>query len=419
MTKRAGIFGIVSILGLFALLHIGFANDEISPRALGATLVGGIAFLLMATSIFLATRPSVLEDAFGGLDRMYQVHKTCGVIATILVLVHFFASPKEIPEGIVATADVTFPSSPLGMAGMILLVVLVIVTLNRKIAYHRWRMPHKLMGVVFVLIVAHFMTAPEFFFDRFGPSGLLLILAGIVGILSYGYSMFGMNRASAKTYVIDAVNKMERATEVVLSPIGDALQFKPGQFAFVEVKGDGFSEPHPFTISSAPDEDKLRFTIKVLGDWTRKVREELTPGLEVDVRGPYGRFDTSHADNKQVWIAGGIGVTPFLSTIRGLKDGDDREIYLVYAVREGAEALFFDELREKLTMMPNMKLILLESNNGEFCKVEKIKEKLGTSMTSFDYFLCGPRVMTSSIIKDLKSEGVAANKIHTEAFEFR
>lgn len=60
-----------------------------------------------------------------------------------------------------------------------------------------------------------------------------------------------------------------------------------------------------FGLLAEGTEDRLSFTMKVLGDWKRKVREELELGGEVLVRGPYGRFDASSTDcKKQVWIAG-------------------------------------------------------------------------------------------------------------------
>ena len=158
------------------------------------------------------------------------------------------------------------------------------------------------------------------------------------------YTMFGMNKRTAMRFTIEAVNSMERATEVVLKPVGEMLNFKPGQFAFVEIQGKEWSEPHPFTISSAPNEDRLRLTMKVLGDWTRKVREELHPGGEVIVRGPYGRFDASTAEcRKQVWIAGGIGLTPFLSKLRAMDEKDDRDIQL--EIKKCTYRMYFRNLK--------------------------------------------------------------------------
>lgn len=416
---RSGVLAIFLVLVAFAAIHLGFSQSLVGTQATATSLVGGIAFLLMTTSIFLATRPRLVEDAFGGLDQMYQVHKKCGVVAGLLVLVHFFMSPKEMPPEFAEFAGELAPSAPLGMIAMILLIISLAITLNRKIAYHRWRLPHKAMGLVYFLIVGHMVTTPTVFFNTYGPSGLFLVVAAAVGVLSYFYSMFGMNRKTALRYSIEAVNQLERATEVVLKPLKERLQFKPGQFAFVEVQAKGFNEVHPFTISSGTDDDKLRFTMKVLGDWTRKVREELQPGTEVVVRGPYGRFDCAKAGNKQVWLAGGIGVTPFLSSLRSMKPDDPREISFVYAVREKSEAVFLDEIMQRAEELGNVKVVLLESNVGNFARVDMMKEKLAGQLTDYDFFLCGPKAMVNGLSKDLKKEGVAKGSIHTEAFEFR
>ena len=305
------------------------------------------------------------------------------------------------------------------MLAMILLVVLVIVALNRKIAYSRWRPSHKLMGLVYLAVIGHFMTAPGVFFERFSPSGLMLILAAVIGVLAFLYSVFGMNRRTALAYSIEAVNALERATEMVLKPIGQPLKHRPGQFAFVEIEGKGWSEPHPFTISSAPGEDRLRFTVKVLGDWTRKVREDLQPGGKAKVRGPYGLFDTSKGGTKQIWLAGGIGLTPFLSMIRAMEPNDERQIHFVYAARNRDEAIFLDELEARAAELGNVTLVPLFSDEGSFARVDMMKAKLPDPLDTYDYFLCGPRPMIDGLIKGLRKEGVPRARIHTEAFEFR
>lgn len=419
MLKRTGILLIIAMLALFAGLHLGLAPDTHEPRTTGATMLGGMAFLLMTISILLSTRMKTAENLFGGLDRMYQVHKYCGVIAGLLVLAHFFGVPKELPPGADPQVMSLFPSGPLGMLALILLAISLAITLNRKIPYHRWRLPHKAMGLVYFLVIGHFMTAPSIFFERFGPSGLMLMAAAAIGVVSYIYSMFGLNRRTALEYTIEKVNALERATEIVLKPVGTSLDHKAGQFAFVEVQGKGWDEPHPFTISSAPGEDRLRFTMKVLGDWTRKVREELKPGASVVVRGPHGCFDTTKAGKKQIWLAGGVGLTPFLSSIRDMKPGDDRDIHLVYAARDVNDAIFLEELKERAAALGNVTLVPLFSDEGNFARVDIMKTKLSDPLDTYDYFLCGPKPMVDSLIRDLKAQGVARARIHTEAFEFR
>ena len=382
-------------------------------------MLGGIAFLLMTSSIILSTRLEILEDWFGGLDRMYQVHRVAGVLAALTALMHFFGVPKELPVGIDPVANPLIPSSPLGMLGLIFLVIGLFVALNRKIRYSRWRPTHKVMALVYVMVIGHFMTAPGIFFERFSASGIILVLSATVGSAALLYSLFGMNKRTALPFTIEAVNTLERATEVVLKPADRMLDFNPGQFAFVEIEGKGWNEPHPFTISSAPGEDKLRFTMKVLGDWTRKIREELQPGGKVQVRGPYGRFDTAKAGKKQIWLAGGIGITPFLSKVRAMEMGDERQIHLVYAAREEQDAIFLDELKDHAARLGNVTLVPRFSDEGNYARVDMMKQKLSDPLNTYDYFLCGPSPMVNSIMTDLKREGVSRNKIHTEVFEFR
>ncbi len=419
MLKKKGVYAIVALILVFAVVHLAFPPEQHDPRTTGTVMLGGIAFLLMTSSIFLSTRLEVFEVWFGGLDRMYQVHRVAGVFAAITALVHFFGVPKEIPEGVDPVANAIFPSGPLGMLGLIFLIIGLFIALNRKIRYSRWRPTHKVMGLVYFLIIGHFMTAPGIFFERFSASGIILIPAAIVGVIALLYSVFGMNKRTALPFTIEAVNALERATEVVLKPVDKMLDFKPGQFAFVEIEGRGWDEPHPFTISSAPSEGQLRITMKVLGDWTRKVREKLQPGGKVQIRGPYGRFDTTNAGKKQVWLAGGIGLTPFLSKVRAMEEGDDRQIHLVYAAREKQDAIFLDELKERAAKLSNLTLVPLFSDEGNFARVDMMKQKLPDPLNTYEYFMCGPTPMVHGIMADLKKEGVGREKIHTEAFEFR
>ncbi|MEM9068366.1 MAG: hypothetical protein AAGE52_07660 [Myxococcota bacterium] len=138
------------------------------------------------------------------------------------------------------------------------------------------------------------------------------------------------------------------------------------------------------------------------------------------MRGPYGRFNSSPpGDAKQVWVAGGIGVTPFLSMIRAMQPGDPREVHFVYAARSRNEALFLDELVTRVEKTPNVTLHTLFSDEGEFARIDAARQRLPDSLTQYEYFMCGPRPMVAALMRGLRSEGVRRSQIHTEAFEFR
>lgn len=419
MKAYKGILGILSILLLFVVAHLGFSIPEAGQQATAATLIGGLAFLLITVSIFLSTRPQFLEDTFGGLDRIYQVHKVCGISAGLLVLLHFLAAPKSVPIGFDSETISLTPSLPLGMLALISLVLSLALTLNRKIPYHRWRVMHRAMGLIYIIAIIHLITIPSIFFERFGLSGIILLIASSVGVLSYFYNALGLNRHTSFLYTIEAVNQLERAVEIELRPKAEVMNFTAGQFAFLEIQGEGLQEPHPFSISSSPNDKTIRFTIRVLGDWTRKIREEIKAGTEAILRGPYGRFKSDFSEKKQIWMAGGIGITPFLSMLRDMKQDDDREIHLVYAVREKKEALFLEEISNKVSQLHGLKLVLLESSLGEYARVDIMKMKLPDSISEYGYYLCGPKSMVNGIAKDLRKEGILRSKIHTEAFEFR
>ena len=112
MLQKKGIYAIAGLILVFAVVHLAFPPEHHDARTTGTVMFGGIAFLLMTSSIILSTRLSVFEDWFGGLDRMYQVHRVAGVFAALSALVHFFGVPKELPEGADPVANALFPSVP-------------------------------------------------------------------------------------------------------------------------------------------------------------------------------------------------------------------------------------------------------------------------------------------------------------------
>lgn len=417
--------GVKIILGslvVFAAVHFGLSWGEHGVRAMIATYLGGVALILMCWAILISVRPSRWEDMFGGLDKMYLAHKMMGVAILVLILAHFFAIPKldvtdRLPaEGFAKWVGV--PAGPVGMVTMILLILSVVIALNRKIHYQTWLKPHRLMGVLFGLAVFHMLLTPTQLFYGKSVSGMVLFVVGIVGVAAYLYRQF-VREKPRHAYSLEAVNTLERATELVLTPTGAAMDHIPGQFAFLRIREKGFDESHPFTISSAPGADKLRFTTKVLGDFTRRIRDDLQPGAAAVIEGPYGRFDMDIPTRAQVWVAGGVGITPYLSAVRAMKPGDDREVLLIICVQETEQALFLDEIKDVFAGQDNKTVLVLQSNEGEFCTSDLIAEKLGGSLADRAFFLCGPRPMVDGLKKGLTKAGVSAADIHNEAFEFR
>ncbi|NEQ04402.1 hypothetical protein, partial [Moorena sp. SIO3F7] len=86
MLRLQGINLIIGTIVLFIALHLTFAPEHHTVRTTGSTLLGGISFLLMTFSVVLATRLEIFEEMFGGLDRMYQVHRVAGTFTAVFAL---------------------------------------------------------------------------------------------------------------------------------------------------------------------------------------------------------------------------------------------------------------------------------------------------------------------------------------------
>jgi len=403
--------------------------------------------ICMVIGLLLSARPRAVEGSFGGLDRMYTLHKYLGVASLLLFIAHYATVPGGGPEGDAAAAGATviesaappsaseepldsgeeaegeeeLPIDLVGLIAMIGLTLLIIVTLNRKIPYHRWIPTHRFMGLFFAVVSIHVLLVrydgEEMPFASAPGAALSLLL--LAGLTAYAYKQLIHPRRGKHAFTVAAVNRLERATEVVLKPRDRVFPFEPGQFAFITVDTAGFREAHPFTISSGAGESTLRFTMKVLGDYTRRVRGDLATGTEAAIEGPYGRFMPLRGPGKQVWIAGGIGITPFLSVLRTMTAEHGKSIRLYYCVRAAREALFLGEMEARAAELDGVTIKVIDSDTGARIDAAVIERDLGGGLGDWSYYFCGPKPMTVAVSGGLAERGVPARHMHAEEFEFR
>ncbi len=439
MNLRKGVWGIVALFAAYTTLYWHHVTAAAMPfDAQFSYFVASCSVICMALGLLLSARPRAVETSFGGLDRMYKLHKYLGIAAMALFIAHYATVPGGPDEDVAATAAVSveeeaLPAEPpgeeeeglpidlFGMIAMVGFTLLIVITLNRKIPYHRWVATHRFMGVFFAVAGVHvsmvLYEGEEIAF--FSAPGMFLAFMLLAGLAGGFYKRFLYPRKEKHRFTLAEVNSLERATEVVLRPKDGMFSFEPGQFAFITIDTDGFREAHPFTISSGAKEDRLRFTVKVLGDYTRRVREDLTMGADVAVEGPYGRFSPLGGSEKQVWVAGGIGITPFLSVLRTMEPGHGRAVRLYYCVRAAREALFLSELRARAAELENVTVTLFDSEVGARIDADAIVTDLGGAFGEWNYYLCGPKPMVEAVSGGLRKRGVSRKSVHKEEFEFR
>jgi predicted ferric reductase len=157
--------------------------------------------------------------------------------------------------------------------------------------------------------------------------------------------------------------------------------------------------------------------VKAVGDYTRAMRR-LEAGAEAVVEGPYGSFSSDAKPNgHQIWLAGGIGVTPFLSMARSLDSGEGPAIDLYYCVEHEEEAHFLDELRAIADRRGDFRVVVVPRDTAGFLTATRLARE-HEDLVSSDVLICGPPAMIESLRAQLEAEGVPGEQVHAEEFGF-
>lgn len=386
------------------------------PLAIFSQYLGSIALVVMGISQLLATRGRWLEAVFGGLDRIYVLHKWLGISAMAMILVHDTVDAEIDGKG--PETLLTDLGETLGEISLYGLLILVTISLVTFIPYHLWHWTHRFMGALFAFGAAHYLMIMKPF-SVLDPLGLYIASFCLLGILCYVYTLIPIgSRAATHRYRVSETHADGGALVVELEPEARGLRHQAGQFAFLRFHVDGAEEIHPFSISSAPRDDRsLRFTMKSLGDWTRAAPSRLEPGTMVSVEGPFGHF-LKRRKEPQVWIAAGVGITPFVGAVESLQaDGPPVDLY--YCFRSRAKAPHLAEI-ERLAADNNVvQLHLAESGKDPRLNAVRIWRDIGDDLTRRHVSFCGPTSMAKSLRDDLGKHGVSPRRFHSEAFEIR
>jgi predicted ferric reductase len=443
-------------------VHGRFVAREIGPAVIGALVVaqavlwavaqpggeptrryvgqlfGAESILLLAIGLVLiSTLPSV-EEWFDGIDKAAIWHRRVAITGLVLLAPHVLLSSN--PNG-------TALGGPLGAIGAIGLVALalwailprwrsvvpaplrgLVVALRgapvvrdvRRIfgGYERWRALHRTTGLFVAAGFVHgvldgtpFSSAPVLRWSY--------VAIGAVGLGFYVYrELLARFFLSLHDYEVDAVREIDEGlVEIAMRPIGRPVHFVPGQFAMVYLEAKDGWHRHPFTISSAPHEDVVRVTVKALGDYTSRLLELIEPGMPAVIGGPHGRFSHWRGTDRQVWIAGGVGVAPFLSWLRAL-DGDLPHRVDFFYTADG-EAPFTSEIREIADRHESLRAHVIDTSVEGRLTPERVLAAADGDRSGLSIFMCGPQAMVRSFETQLRLAGVSSRRIHREHFDWR
>ena len=209
------------------------------------------------------------------------------------------------------------------------------------------------------------------------------------------------------------------------------FQFRAGQSIDLTLlnppETDGEGDSRAFTIASSPFDNDLMIATRMRDTAFKRVLRKASPGLQVRIDGPGGSFVLHRKSEKPaVFLAGGIGITPFLSIIRQAgHDQSPHHLYLFYSNRRPEDAAFLDLLSEATKENPNFHLIATmtqmdkshrewKSETGYINK--DILTKHLPSLQGPIYYLAGPPAMVAAMRRTLIEAGVDEDDIRTEEF---
>jgi predicted ferric reductase len=405
------------------------------PLKSASQLLALLGTVLLSMTLVLSTRLSFLEDWLGGIDKIFQAHHWLGALGFVFLLNHpVLLAIQALPS--VQTAARYFVltenfSYNLGVIGLFLMVLGFCCMIFMTLPYHWWHKTHQILGWGFLFGGAHgFLVGSDVGVSL--PLKLWLLLWVSAAACATLYTLIWQKfLAPRKWYKVAELEQRNDILLIKLKPIGSKpLQFKAGQFVQTTFFSAAISqESHPFSIVSGPNQLYLKLAIKLTGDYT-KLLPALNPGDLAAVVGPFGRFGQLNDEGEvavpsaltvgtsRVWVAAGIGATPFLSLLeQEAESANQSEVWFFYCYRNQADAVFTTEIESLLQKTPWVHFVPWQSSLKKRLNVQKIAEQVDLK-SLHTFLLCGPTPFMTTLEAQAVAMGISPNKIQYEAFDF-
>jgi ferredoxin-NADP reductase len=211
----------------------------------------------------------------------------------------------------------------------------------------------------------------------------------------------------------------------------EGFQFKPGQYLDITLvdppETDAEGNIRSLSIASAPEDEHLLVATRMRDTAFKRVLRMSPADLEVTMEGPMGSFTLHNNSAKPaVFLAGGIGITPFSSIIRhATKAGLTHRLYLFYSNRRPEDAAFMNILNDLAKANSNFRFIPSMSEmsksaqtwNGEsgFINQDMLARHL-PNLQGPIYYIAGPPAMVAAMHQMLSAAGVDEDDLRTEEF---
>ena len=436
----AAVASVAVVAGLWAA-HGGIADLTGAPAA-QLTSLGRLAGLvsadLLLLQVLLMARIPWIERAVGQ-DALARHHRLVGFTSFVLMVAHVgfitvgYAATDQ--RRLAAEAwDLTahYPGMLLAVAAFGLIGMVAVTSVRaarRRLRYESWHLLHLYAYLGVALALPHELwTGNDFTGSAVARAywwTLYLCAAGAIVGFRLGLPLW--RNARHQLRVAKVVHEAPGVVSVQLTGRAlDRLPARAGQFfLFRFLDGPGWTRANPYSLSAVPRSDRLRITVKDLGDGSRRLGR-LRPGTRVLIEGPYGRLTADAREGRgAVLFASGIGITPMRALLEELGAGRG-PVTLIYRASRPEDFLFRDELDRlaaaaggRVFYLPGRRLpgrsSWLPDSAARRGDVEVLRQ-LVPDVAARDVFVCGPDPWMKAVEEAVLAAGVAPERIHSERF---
>jgi len=424
----------LGVIGAMWVFHGGPARSNdlggvITSFGQLAGLAGALSALI---GLLMMSRAPWLERLFG-MDRMAHWHRLIGFTTVsllgghvVLITIGYAIDAHLSLWAQIVDSVLHYPNLVLAIVGFGLMLALAgmsIRAIRGRISYETWWFIHLGAYAAVALAFAHqFSLGADFVDDWWARVYWSLLWLSVAGsLILYRWVLPVVAAYRHRLRVVDVA---EVGPDVVTISLGgrglDRLAAQAGQFFILRILTRGqWWKAHPFSLSAPPDGTTLRFTVKALGDDTTAM-QTIAVGTPIAVEGPYGGFLSYRPTGRKVlFVAGGIGITPF----RGILDDLSRpaaDVTLIYRARSPEDAVFLDELTA-LSAERGFRLVMSYSRWGDPDPHPFAPERLlavAPDLADREAFVVGSPSMISTAAKGLRAAGMPVGHIHLENFVY-
>ncbi|WP_327136718.1 ferredoxin reductase family protein [Streptomyces sp. NBC_01340] len=398
------------------------------------TDAGRIAGLLCGYScavlVALMARVPLLERRIGS-DRVARWHAMAGRYTVSLLVAHvtliLLGYAAQDGVGIVhetLSVVLDYPDMLKATTGTLILFAVGITSARaarRRISHEFWYYLHLLTyAAVFLAFFHQLSLGSDFVGDSAAQAAWYVLYLGTAALVVWFRLLAPVRLNRRHKLRVESVHREAPGVFSVVvrgKRLGE-LGAEAGQFFRWRFLSDGMRwTSTPYSLSAPPRPDRMRITVKALGDHSAAVGL-LRPGTRVWAEGPYGALTAERRTaSKVLLIAGGVGITPLRALFESLPGGPG-EVTLLYRARTTEDLALGAEL-EAIAQWRGAR-VLYAVNGADGTRPRFTAESLRASvpdLAGHDVYLCGPPAMARDLYGALRAAGVPDRRIHHESFE--